>query len=731
MSDIGEIQAEADPLLQFLASLPELRGLSTAGIQALNDCAIQHRFNEGEGFHRPLPGEWLFLVCSGCVTLHCGAETRRPISLRGGAIIEQSWFSLHSLSSGSIVATEPSFVCAISIPDLEAALKSDGEIRDKVRAAGSLPFLQLEISSVPLFAGTDASLASIIAQQSRFLSIKRGAILIHEGDPSDGVYLIVAGALEVYRELSNNQRQSIEILREGACVGELAALLNQPRTTNVRAWRDTLLIKIPDTCMQEVLASNAQVTLRLARDIGERLKQTTAARPHSAAIKVVVIIPLCPLERSVELTKTLRHAIGAMTGKRSALLGDGDFRRDGGSATDLDQFPAWLADQELKNDYVLFQCDGDDSDATLQAVQQADLVLFIAMQGQAVPQASSLRSLEAARALTVRMELILLREVTTEPIGTEAWFALPELTTYHQVRLGQIEDIERVARRVSGREIGLILGGGGARGFAHLGVLRAIEEAGIPIDVIGGTSMGAVLAAMYAAGLSVDEMIAATRKAYVQNSGGSDFTLPFVSICSGGGTIRKLRRIFGERRIEDLPRRYFCVSCDLTRAEVVVHDRGPVWLWARVSCSVPGLLPPVPYEGQLLADGGLLDNLPVSIMRTRCNGFVIASDVSVAQDLLIDRTLDMKTSWSGFSHLLRKLTNRPRLPHIAHLLMRSAEISSVRDSRLEGSPANWYLHPPVDQISMSDFQAIDRIVDIGHQYSARKLQDCKSSFVLP
>ena len=639
-------------------------------------------------------------------------------------MLEQSAFSLHSRHAGSLVASEPAVLCAIPIRDLEAVLEEHSETRERVRAAGSQPLLQLEIASVPLFAGTDESLAETIAQQSRFLSIKRGAILIREGDPSDGMYLIVSGALEVFRELSNGQRQLIEILREGSCVGELASLLKEPRTTSVRAWRDALLIKIPDSCMQGVLASNAQVTLRLARQIGERLKLTTAARPHTAGIKVVAIVPLCSIEQSTALSRNLHHAIGRI-GKNAALLNADDFHRSGGSESSPEQFSRWLADQELASDIILFQCNDPDSAATLQAVQQADLLLFVAMLDQPVPAATSLRSMEAARALGVRMELLLVRESATEPRHTKAWLALGEITTHQHVVLGKDAEIEKVARRVCGCEIGLILGGGGARGFAHLGVLRAIEEAGIPIDVIGGTSMGAVLAAMYASGLSVDEMIAATRKAYVQNSGGSDFTLPFVSICSGGGTIRKLRKIFGERCIEDLPRRYFCVSCDLTRAEVVIHDSGPVWLWVRVSCSVPGLLPPVPYNGQLLVDGGLLDNLPVSVMRTRCNGFVIASDVSVAEDLPIDRTLDMKTSWSGFSHLMRKVTNRPRLPHIAHLLMRAAEISSVRDSRLEGSPANLYLHPPVDLVSMSDFQAIDTIVNIGHQYSALKLQDCK------
>jgi len=268
-----------------------------------------------------------------------------------------------------------------------------------------------------------------------------------------------------------------------------------------------------------------------------------------------------------------------------------------------------------------------------------------------------------------------------------------------------------------------VLGGGGARGFAHIGVIRALREGGVPIDLVGGTSMGAILAAQCAMGRDDREMLAMTRRAFLGRPGRSDLTLPLVALHSGRATSRRLKNMFDDRTIEDLPIGYFCVSCNLTRAQVDVHDRGPVWFWARVSCSVPGLLPPVPYHGDLLVDGGLLDNLPVAEMRRRLGGFVAAVDVSVAVDLSVSTELAAEAPWSGTSQVSRLLTGRPSLPNIVNVLMRTAEISSVRDSRVSGSPADLYLHVPVEGIAMTDFASLDRIVALGYEYTMRRLEE--------
>ena len=332
-------------------------------------------------------------------------------------------------------------------------------------------------------------------------------------------------------------------------------------------------------------------------------------------------------------------------------------------------------------------------------------------------------AIESAVKNGTRVELALLRRAGVTPTGTAAWLDTAPFSAHHHLSTSDIADHDRLARRLSGRAWGLVLGGGGARGFAHIGVIRALRQGGVPIDMIGGTSMGAILAAQFAMGCDTEEMLEITRRAYLTGRAGNDLTLPCVSLHTGRATVRRLKAMFGDRAIEDLPTPYFCVSCNLTRATTVVHERGPVWFAARVSCAVPGLVPPVPYRGDLLVDGGLLDNLPVDVMRRRLGGSVAASDVSVAIDLAVDESLSPEAPWSGSRHLLRKFTARPRLPNIVHMLMRTAEIGSVRDSQVSGSPADLYLRVPVEGIAMTDFKALDRIVALGYEYTARRLDE--------
>ncbi len=185
---------------------------------------------------------------------------------------------------------------------------------------------------------------------------------------------------------------------------------------------------------------------------------------------------------------------------------------------------------------------------------------------------------------------------------------------HHHLRLGDDTSLEQVARRLTGTSIDLVLGGGGARGWAHVGVIRAFEEAGIPIDAIAGTSMGGLVAAASALGLRWQEIQDLARQWSSQHRL-FDYTLPFVSFFTGRKITELLQDIAGDVQVEDLWGGFFCVSSSLTRAKPVVHRRGPLWKAMRATMSLPALLPPVPEESELLIDGGYLINMPTGLMR--------------------------------------------------------------------------------------------------------------------
>jgi predicted acylesterase/phospholipase RssA len=223
--------------------------------------------------------------------------------------------------------------------------------------------------------------------------------------------------------------------------------------------------------------------------------------------------------------------------------------------------------------------------------------------------------------------------------------------------------------------------------------------------------------------MNPEEMIRASRNAYAGKTADRDYTFPFVSLRTGRSTVRRLQGLFGDRKIEDLLVNYFCISCNLSRARVVVHDRGPLWMWVRVSCAIPGLLPPFPYKGDLLVDGGFLQNLPVETMKQKCGGRVIASDVSVEADLMVSEELESEPSWSGLSQFTRRLRKQPRLPDIFRVLMRTAELSIVRDANASRDPTDLYLHPPLQEFGVADFKEIDRIFGIGYKFARERIRE--------
>src|SRR5262245_20468598 len=255
------------------------------------------------------------------------------------------------------------------------------------------------------------------------------------------------------------------------------------------------------------------------------------------------------------------------------------------------------------------------------------------------------------------------------------------------------------------RGVSLVLSGGGARSFAHIGVLRALEEARIPIAQVGGTSGGALIAAQVALGWDAEKIRQTMRRYFVERGSQLDYVLPVVSLADGKHLRRMLEEIFGERRIEDLPRRFFCVSCNLNRAELVVHEAGLLRKAVSASNSVPGLLPPVAAEGELLVDGGILNNLPVDVMRRYAPGQVWAVDVSQKADVAIcPRYSASLPSWKIWWSRLNPFAAPIKVPTALDILLNTALVASRRQTELNRQLADVYLSPPVEAFAAFDFK---------------------------
>jgi NTE family protein len=314
--------------------------------------------------------------------------------------------------------------------------------------------------------------------------------------------------------------------------------------------------------------------------------------------------------------------------------------------------------------------------------------------------------------------VLLHRDAARRPRGTAAWLRATVADRHHHVREDVPGDARRVSRFLAGRAVGLVLGGGGARGFAHAAVVRALREAGVPVDFVGGCSMGSLVAACHAFGFDFEGTVRALRRAFVETNPQRGYTLPLVSVFSPEPTERALVEIFGDTQIEDLWTSYYCVATNLTRGAPHVFQRGLLWRAMRASGAFPGLLPPVPIAGDLFVDGGLLDNLPVEVMQRLCRGPILASNTAQETDLRVDPALERCPSPAQLlAERLRLRSPRTLVPGPVTVLMRAIECRDVGHQRRQRAAADFCFDLPVGAYGLVDFQKIEAILETGYAYA--------------
>lgn len=382
--------------------------------------------------------------------------------------------------------------------------------------------------------------------------------------------------------------------------------------------------------------------------------------------------------------------------------------------------------------YVLAECDEPASPWTRECLRRASVILMIGSADgepsinpieQEVWQADGDKS-------GPRKELVLLHPHGKPYADTIRWLRDRKPHLHHHVALDQNEDFERLARVLTGRGVGLVLSGGGARGFAHIGVIRALREHGIPIDLVGGTSMGACIGAQCALGWDYDTMLERNRDGWIRSHPLRDYTIPLVSLLAGKKMVRALTTMFGDTMIEDLPTSYFCVSSDLVRGEPVVHRDGPLRKYIRASSSVAGIAPPVPDRGALLVDGGVLNNLPADVMRKLHGGTVIAIDVNPYGygSFIVSRDYgESLSAWQILWSRLNPFGRALRVPNIQAILERVTMLGGIRQANeLLNGAVDLYIRPPTDEFGFLEMHKLDTIADIGYRFASVEIEAWKS-----
>jgi predicted acylesterase/phospholipase RssA/CRP-like cAMP-binding protein len=724
-------------LADRLASVGLFQGLDDASRGALAAQLSLVDLTPGEILFRQGDGaDSVFVVLDGRLAVHVGqdGESEQLLAeLRAGDVVGEVALVAGGERSATVRVTEHSTLAELPVATLNDLLESFPEIAARLvdLVSRRLRRSQLVTQLSNLFDGLDTETLAEIEQEIEWVSLPAGAMLFQEGDTGDAAYLVVSGRVRV--EVSDPEDRLVDEIGSGDMVGELALVEDVPRKTTVFAARDTDLARLPRAAFEKLLERHPMAMLGVARTVFRRARAPAAQlRRQPGGALSIAVIPAGPgldLEGFVaDLDRALaRHGatVRLDPGRVDSIL------HKPGIANSVSSEPAhirlvqWLHEVEDRNRFVVYEADPTWTRWSERAIRQADYLLTVGHGLRVHPLGDTERQVAANRSSRhPKWGLAILHEPDVErPTGTSRWLRDRDVESVYHVRRGHGGDIERIARILSGQAVGVVFGGGGARGFAHLGVLRALEELGIPIDMVGGTSMGAPMASCPARGMNAEEALAEARVGYESIL---DYTLPLVSVMSGHGITGSIERSLGDWDIEDLWLPYYCVSTNITRAGPMVHRRGSLSRAVRASVAIPGVLPPVPEGDDLLVDGGVLNNLPVDVMREmNPNGPVIAVDVVPPQGPSAKQ--DYGLALSGWRIALARLLpwRKPlQAPSIGGTILRSMLVGadSARQRVLWAGLPDLYLNIRMGRVGMLDFTAVEPIQRIGYEQGLEALR---------
>lgn len=587
------------------------------------------------------------------------------------------------------------------------------------------------LASIRFLRDLDAETLSDVAQAIEWLMLPGGETLFRQGGRSEGLFVVASGRLRVVLESEGGSAEVLAEVARGGHVGELSLLTGSPHSATVVALRDTELGRLGREDFERLLERHPRAMLGLVHTLAAWLEQRHR-RHASSRPATIAVLPLLSDDPSFARAFALELERAFAAGGTTLRLSPEELERRMGSGahavpendTRHGTITRWLNEQELQYRYVLYDASEGPPPWTQRCLRQADRVLVVARAGRVARQRRTLVGVHQPLAGSERgrLELVLVHPAGTAlPRDTSGPLAMHPFVAHYHVREGVAADIHRVVRHVSGDAVGLVLSGGGARAFAHIGVAMALEEAGIPIDRVGGVSVGSVMAGQLALGHPASRLAELNRGRWRM-----DYTVPLLALLAGRRAAEATYAWFGDQQIEDLWLPFFCVSVSLTSSRLMVHRDGSLQQAVLASTAIPGVLPPIASNGQLLVDGALLNNLPVDVMRSLGSGPVIAIDCSSAVDASLRPAADgLPSRWRLLLNLFRRSGQGPA-PNILRILQRSTLVPSAGLSKRLRAESDLYIAPPVGGFDFFDFKALDRIVEHSYRYAVEHLPEWKA-----
>ncbi|XP_049884906.1 neuropathy target esterase sws isoform X3 [Pectinophora gossypiella] len=596
--------------------------------------------------------------------------------------------------------------------------------------------------------------------------LESGRAVYRQDEESGSTFIVLSGRLRSVITHPNGKKELVGEYGKGDLVGIVEMVTQTRRSTTVMAVRDSELAKLPEGLFNAIKLRFPVVVTRLINLLGHRIlgswqkptaglggAATLEPRPLQHNFSTVAVVPVSDDVPLTAFTYELYHSLCAI-GPTVRLTSDVIRKLLGLTIMDPNneyRLSSWLAQQEDKHKVALYQCDPSLTQWTQRCIRQADCILIVAL-GDKQPSIGKIEKEIERLAIRTQKELVLLhREGGANPSGTVHWLNMRTWVSQHhhvrcphrmftrksQYRISELyskvlmseanvhSDFSRLARWLTGTSVGLVLGGGGARGAAHVGMIRAIQEAGIPIDMVGGVSIGAFMGALWCMERNITTVTQKARdwsqKMTQWGKQLMDLTYPATSMFSGRQFNTTIKTTFGEVHIEDLWLPYFTVTTDISASCMRVHRHGSLWRYIRASMSLSGYMPPLcdPVDGHLLLDGGYVNNLPADVMRSLGAKHILAIDVGSQDDTDLTNYGDDLSGWWLLWKRWNPFTTPVKVPNLPDIQSRLAYVSCNRQlEEVKKSDYCEYIRPPIDAYKTLQFGSFDEIREVGYRHGA-------------
>ena len=582
--------------------------------------------------------------------------------------------------------------------------------------------------------GVDSKAISELKKDISWKTLNDSEILFNEGDIGDSCYIVMSGRVQAIKNHGENNEIILGELKKGDIIGDMALITGEKRSATIKAVKLSRLIYISKKSFENVMYNNPKALMEVSKTLINRLK----FQDNKEKINKNIIIGIV----SFLDNKTTQQFYNSLN-TNLKLFGDSENLTEATSNLESNEdpfnFEILLENIISNNDFLILHSNNvNNLEWKKNIVKYSDQVIILGN-----PKKLHEISSEESEIFNnynniniAKLWLVLNHDQDTIiPSETSEIIDMRNGIKVFHIKNNTNSDIKRITRFITKQTIGLTLGGGGAKGFAHFGIYKAMNELNIPVDIIGGTSAGSIVASQIALGHTFEEIIDKNKKVNSLKMF-KEYGFPYISLIKSN-KIEKAAKISSEgRNIEDLWIPFFAPATDLTNSKLIIFDKGPLWEAIRSSGALPGIVLPHFMNQNIIVDGGLMNNLPVDIMRNNYyGGKIICSSCS------LDKS--MKTSIEGIPNqlqmLISKLFNKTKfekhynyVPTITDIIFKTSVVASASQINDNINMSDLFLELPTSKFGLTEFnnQAMMEMIELGYEYSKPKLEVFKDTIIL-